>query len=137
MLVHEQLRRFEGTIVAATRNMPPNSIASFGGALAGSVGESSGFVADAAGLNSGAFASSAAGYKNYAETTATQQHTVTSAMGRHGITASSNSNPNFNNNNNNNNKNNLAMEYNDFTTSKWSFSEALLYSVTVITTIGA
>lgn len=84
MLVHEQLRRFEGTIVAATRNMAAGATAASGGTTGG--------------------------YGMATETT-------TTALGRYG-------------------GNNL-VEYSDLTATRWSFSEALLYSVTVITTIGA
>ncbi|XP_065366953.1 uncharacterized protein LOC135959806 [Calliphora vicina] len=83
MLVHEQLRRFEGTIVAATRNMAAGATAASGGTTGG--------------------------YGMATETT-------TTALGRYG-------------------GNNL-VEYSDLTATRWSFSEALLYSVTVITTIG-
>uniref|UniRef100_A0A1I8MIS9 Potassium channel domain-containing protein n=1 Tax=Musca domestica TaxID=7370 RepID=A0A1I8MIS9_MUSDO len=83
MLVHEQLRRFEGTIVAATRN----------GALGGSGGGGGG-----------------GGLATDISSAAT---TSVSRLGG-----------------------NYPMENNDFTATKWSFSEALLYSVTVITTIG-
>ncbi|KAI8123853.1 hypothetical protein FF38_12351 [Lucilia cuprina] len=90
MLVHEQLRRFEGTIVAATRNMAA------AGATAASGASTGGYVVGGAG--------------------GMATETTTTALGRYG-------------------GNNL-VEYSDLTATRWSFSEALLYSVTVITTIG-
>ncbi|XP_061396769.1 uncharacterized protein LOC133332385, partial [Musca vetustissima] len=97
MLVHEQLRRFEGTIVAATRN-----------------GGNAGTIAGAAGASSSS-ASSSSSLGGGSGGLATDISTTTS-VGRFG--------------------GNYPMENNDFTATKWSFSEALLYSVTVITTIG-
>lgn len=99
MLVHEQLRRFEGTIVAATRNMAS------GGATA-----TSGTTNVAMGV--GTAAEGGAGYGM-----ATEKTITATSLGRFGA-------------------GNL-MEYSDLTATRWSFSEALLYSVTVITTIGA
>lgn len=103
MLVHEQLRRFEGTIVAATRNMAAGATAN------GAAGGTTGQYAGAAG-GSGSMATESS----------------TTALGRYGGSVGAS----VNNNNN-------LLEYSDFTATRWSFSEALLYSVTVITTIGA
>ncbi|XP_075167411.1 uncharacterized protein LOC142239505 [Haematobia irritans] len=102
MLVHEQLRRFEGTIVAATRNVAQQTANS-----AGSTASSS----SAAGMGGGSGnTGSSGGLAHDASAT-------TTALGRFGGSG------NF-------------IESNDFTATRWSFSEALLYSVTVITTIG-
>ncbi|XP_073813866.1 uncharacterized protein [Musca autumnalis] len=104
MLVHEQLRRFEGTIVAATRN-GGNTGSISGATVASSSSGSSSSPSSSTGMGGG---SNSGGL-------ATDISTTTS-VGRFG--------------------GNYPMENNDFTATKWSFSEALLYSVTVITTIG-
>ena len=103
MLVHEQLRRFEGTIVAATRNM----------ATAG--GSGGGATSATAGAITGGYAGIAT--DTLSSSSSSSSSSATTALSRYG--------------------NNNFAEYSDLTATRWSFSEALLYSVTVITTIGA